>query len=75
VELARRWIEARGIVRNRVGDVYPVVDRLERWSARLEGLIAKLDAEGRELAHVDPADALGAVVAEIVQSRNGGSDD
>jgi hypothetical protein len=76
VELARRWVEARGLIRNRVGDVFPVVDRLERWSARLEGLIVRLDAEARERERVDPAHELDAVVAEIVQSRgNGGGGD
>lgn len=65
-ELARRWIEAQGtVVRNKAGEVYPVVDRLERWSARLDDLIGRLDRETAERDKVNPIAELAAIAAEV----------
>jgi hypothetical protein len=45
IESARSWLDERGgVVRDRHGDVFPVVDRLERWGARADALLRELHA-------------------------------
>jgi hypothetical protein len=70
VEAAREWLDERGgVVRNRAGDVFPVVDRLERWSARADTLLRELHAEKVQREHVDPQAALAAHLAELAAGR------
>lgn len=69
IEAARSWLDERGgVVRTARGEVFPVVDRLERWSARADALLKELHAEKREAESVDPAEALRRHVAQITQN-------
>lgn len=54
IALARTWLDDRGVVRDDEGRVFDVVDRLEKWSNRVEQLIAELEAEARAAATADP---------------------
>jgi hypothetical protein len=57
LESARRWLDDQcGVVRNKAGDVYPVVDRIEKWSNTAEARLAEAEAEAR--APRPPAEAL-----------------
>lgn len=48
LDAARTWLDAQeGIVRNKAGDVYPVVDRVEKWANRAEAVLATVEAEAR----------------------------
>lgn len=60
VEAARSWLDDRGgVVRNKAGEVYPVVDRVDRWGARADALLRDFHEAKREAEAVDPMDALG----------------
>ncbi len=72
VEAARAWLDAQGgVTRNRAGEVYAVVDRLERWGARADALLKELHALKREEAAVDPQAALDAYVAGLTGDGDG----
>jgi hypothetical protein len=46
---ARAWLDAQGtVVRDELGRVFDVVDRLESWGRRAEAILAELEAESRE---------------------------
>jgi hypothetical protein len=38
--------------------VFPVADRLEAWSKRLDDMVVRLDAEQREAQRIDPHERL-----------------
>lgn len=48
-ESARRWLDEQpgGVVRDEKGDVFPIVDRSEKWANRIEALVADLEQEHR----------------------------
>lgn len=48
-ESARRWLDEQpgGVVRDEQGEVFPIVDRSERWANRIEALVTELEAEHR----------------------------
>jgi Homeodomain-like domain len=48
IEAASAWLAGREIVRNEDGDVYAVVDRLERWASRAEDVLREVAAEHRD---------------------------
>jgi hypothetical protein len=61
IEAAIAWLDRQGgVVRNREGEVYPVVDRVDRWGSRVEKLLRELDEEGRALGRSRLPDQLGA---------------
>jgi hypothetical protein len=75
IEMARTWLDDRGgVVRNRHGDMFPVVASLESWSRRAETLLRDLRREERERGDVDPHTRLAAIVAEL-GAHNGGQTD
>jgi len=48
LESARLWLDAQGgVVRSRQGDVFAVVDRIEKWSNTAEQRLAEAEAEAR----------------------------
>jgi hypothetical protein len=50
IEAAIAWLDLQGgVVRNAAGDVFPVIDRVERWGSRVETLLRELDEEGRTI--------------------------
>ncbi len=68
IELAETFLDERGVIKDEDGDVYPVADRVEKWSRRAEDLLRAAGIERRDHASVDVAVAL----AELSE---GGSDD
>ncbi len=75
VEAARQWVDERGgVVRNKAGEVFPVVDRLERWGARADALLKELHSAKREAETPDPQAALSAYVASLAEGDGGGVD-
>lgn len=46
---ARRWLDEQpgGVVRDDQGEVFPIVDRSEKWANRIEALVTELEAEHR----------------------------
>ncbi len=63
--LARAWVDEHGLVRNRHGDVFAIVDRLEQWSKRAQDELTRLDAEKREAEAVGRSEALDAHLEEL----------
>jgi transposase-like protein len=45
LDVATRWLDERGVVRDARGNVFPVVDRVETWGNRVERLVAALEQE------------------------------
>lgn len=64
IEAARKWVDLNGIVRDHNGNVPDVVDRLDKWSARLDKLVTELEREARERG-ASPGDDLAAHLARI----------
>lgn len=57
VVMVRRFLDEKGgIVRDEDGNVWPVVDRLDRWEASIDRTLVELEAERREQG--DPVAAL-----------------
>jgi hypothetical protein len=51
LQSGRGWLDAQaGVVRNVAGDVFPIVDRIEKWGSRVERLVADLEQERLRLA-------------------------
>jgi hypothetical protein len=67
-ELARDWMHEHGLVRNARGEVFPIVDRLEKWGSRCEDMLAQAEAERREAGRSDGR-TLEHVQAEIAARR------
>lgn len=57
-----------GVVRDRKGNVFPVVDRVEKWRNGIDRLEAEIRAELREAAE-DPGERLRGIEARIVAER------
>jgi transposase-like protein len=50
-DAARAWLDLQGgVVRDHKGEVFPVVDRLEKWVTQAEKAIGELEAEKRKAA-------------------------
>ena len=63
------WCEQNDVVfhpRDERASVHPIIDRCDRWEARLAVMIEKLDKEAKERHRSDPL-SLEAVVAEYAQ--------
>jgi hypothetical protein len=67
VEAARLWLDAQpnGVVRDDQGEVFSVVKEQEKWSSRVEQVIADLEAERRALRKQGGLAELEAHLAEI----------
>lgn len=83
IELASAWVREHGVVKRTTskvqrGDVFPIVDRLERWASRAEDLLSAAEAEKRERGRAPVS--LEDVVAELMAGDDeqdavtGGSD-
>jgi len=49
VDSARRWLDDQdGLVRNKAGEPYPLVDRLEKWVGAAERRLDELEVERRQ---------------------------
>ena len=56
IDLASAWIDQQqSVVRNKSGDVYPIVRDLEKWAARAEQMLREIEAEGRKTPRRDLA--------------------
>lgn len=69
IEAARKWVDLNGIVRDHNGNVPDVVDRLDKWSGRLDKLITELEREAKERG-ASPGDDLAAHLARITAQAN-----
>jgi hypothetical protein len=51
VDLANAWLDANGMVRDDVaGELYPIARDADRWEARAEALLTRLEEAERERA-------------------------
>jgi hypothetical protein len=68
------WLDMRGeedglgVVRDRKGNVWPVVDRLDKWRAGIDKIEAEIRQELRE-REVNPAPALAEIESDIIARR------
>lgn len=72
VELVWSWTAENGLMptaANRRGETFPVIDRLDRWSARADALIAQAEAHEREQGAQRSRKSLDEVVAEAIAEQ------
>lgn len=75
IQLAREWTDQRGIVRNRRGDTFSIVDRLHTWERQLAEWHKELDAEAKERKEkFDPDAELARIVAEVEAEKQAEDD-
>lgn len=54
LESARRWLDGQGgVVRDKRGEPWPIADRMEKWGATAERVLAQVEAESRAPVPVD----------------------
>ena len=64
IERAEAFLDERGIIKNDDGDVYPIADRVEKWSRRAEDLLRSAGVQRQAGSPVDLAMA----IAELASS-------
>jgi hypothetical protein len=67
IEQAESWLEERGVIKNEDGDVYPIADRVEKWSRRAEDLLRSAGVQHQAGSPVDLAMA----IAELAKAAGG----
>ena len=75
VELASAWTRQHGITPQTkgkgFGETHPIVDRLERWSARCEDMLGQAEAQ-REAGGGSPGETLESIARELAEGEPGG---
>jgi transposase-like protein len=58
LDVASRWLDERGVVRDARGNVFPVVNAVEEWGRRVENVVSRLEAEAQPGRGFTVADAM-----------------
>lgn len=61
IQIAEEFLDRHGVIKNRAGDVYPVADRVEKWSRRAEDLIRAAGVEKKQSSPIEVALAMAAL--------------